>query len=150
MLEIRDASAADVEDLTTLVRRAYAPYVPRIGREPAPMASDYAALIGEERVHVRVATLHNKIVGLLVTIPHPDHLLIENIAVDPDAHGQGIGGGLIAAADAEAERLGLPELRLYTNAAMTENLTYYPKRGFVETGRRTEDGFERVYFTRAR
>lgn len=130
------------------MRRAYAPYVPRIGREPAPMASDYSALIGEGRV--RVATLHHRIVGLLVTIPHHDHLLIENVAVDPDAHGQGVGGALIAAADAEAERLGLPELRVYTNAAMTENLAYYPKRGFVETGRRTEDGFERVYFTRAR
>ncbi|WP_053387339.1 GNAT family N-acetyltransferase [Leucobacter japonicus] len=148
MLEIRVASADEADDLTALVRRAYAPYVPRIGREPAPMSSDYAALIGEGRV--RVAILRERIVGLLVTVPHPDHLLVENVAVDPEAHGQGIGGALLAAADAEAERLGLPELRLYTNAAMTENLAYYPKRGFVETGRRTEHGFERVYFTRER
>jgi hypothetical protein len=31
---------------------------------------------------------------------------------------------------------------------MTENLAYYPRRGFVEIGRRVEDGFRRVYFSK--
>jgi ribosomal protein S18 acetylase RimI-like enzyme len=147
-VEIRDARPEDAPALTALVRRAYAPYVPRIGREPAPMASDYSALIAAERV--RVAIRSDALVGLLVTMPYSDHLLIENVAVDPEAHGRGVGAALLAEADRETEVRGLSELRLYTNAAMTENLEYYPKRGFVETGRRTEDGFERVYFTRVR
>lgn len=29
---------------------------------------------------------------------------------------------------------------------MTENLRLYPSLGFVETGRRVEDGYRRVYF----
>jgi hypothetical protein len=37
-------------------------------------------------------------------------------------------------------------LILYTNVVMVENLALYPKMGFVETERRTEEGFERVYF----
>jgi hypothetical protein len=31
---------------------------------------------------------------------------------------------------------------------MTENLDYYPKRGFTVVERRREDGFDRVYFSR--
>ena len=40
------------------------------------------------------------------------------------------------------------ELRLYTNEAMASNLDYYPRRGFVETHRRMDEGYRRVYFTR--
>ena len=40
----------------------------------------------------------------------------------------------------------IPRMDLYTNAAMRENLSLYPRLGWVETDRRTEDGFERVYF----
>ena len=39
-LEIRPARAGDVEDVRRLVRDAYAVYIPRIGREPAPMGAD--------------------------------------------------------------------------------------------------------------
>jgi hypothetical protein len=40
-------------------------------------------------------------------------------------------------------------LRLYTNEAMTENLTYYPHHGFIETHRATQDGYRRVFFRRS-
>ena len=33
-----------------------------------------------------------------------------------------------------------------TNEKMTENLTLYPRLGYCEVARRTEDGFNRVYF----
>ena len=140
------AAARDAPAIAALVRRAYARYVPRIGREPAPMTADYAAAVRAGRV--RVVREGGRIRGVLVTEPRPDHLLIENVAVDPDAQGSGIGARLLAEAESQARELGLPELRLYTNAAMTENLDYYPRRGFVETGRRREHGFDRVFFAR--
>jgi hypothetical protein len=37
-------------------------------------------------------------------------------------------------------------MRLYTNAAMTENLAYYSRRGYTETHRAHQDGFHRVFF----
>jgi hypothetical protein len=43
----------------------------------------------------------------------------------------------------------LPEIRLYTNEAMTENLDYYPRRGYRETHRATQDGYQRVFFSKA-
>ncbi|MBN9613534.1 MAG: GNAT family N-acetyltransferase [Actinobacteria bacterium] len=140
------ATAADIPAITALVRAAYAPYVARIGREPAPMSADYAAQLAAGRI--LLAHRGAMLVGVLVTEPHPDHLLVENVAVSPDAQGLGIGAQLLDRAEREARGLGLTELRLYTNAKMTENLAYYPRRGYVETGRRTEHGFDRVFFSR--
>jgi hypothetical protein len=39
----------------------------------------------------------------------------------------------------------LPAIRLYTNAAMTENLFMYAHMGFIETHRAVEKGFGRIY-----
>lgn len=68
--------------------------------------------------------------------------------MSPEAQGLGVGKLLLDLADERARRAGLSGLRLYTNAAMTENLAYYPRHGYRETHRGTEDGFERVYFTK--
>jgi hypothetical protein len=43
----------------------------------------------------------------------------------------------------------LPEIRLYTNEAMTENLGYYPRRGYTETHRARDEGVSRVFFRKA-
>ena len=67
-------------------------------------------------------------------------------AVRPDVQGRGIGVRLLDLAEDHARSLHLGEVRLYTNAAMTENLSYYPRHGYVETHRAECDGFRRVYF----
>ena len=80
--------------------------------------------------------------------PAADHLLLENVAVDPDRQGQGIGRALIDLAEQPARDLGVAEIRLYTNVAMTENMVMYPRLGYVERERITEHGFQRVYFAK--
>jgi ribosomal protein S18 acetylase RimI-like enzyme len=141
---IRPADANEAEWARALVRRAYALYVPRMGKEPAPMLADYAALIEAGEVHVLEDG--GQPVALIVLRPDEDGLFIENIAVDPAIQRKGHGRALLSFAEREARRLGLTALRLYTNAAMTENLTYYPRLGFRETDRREEDGYKRVFF----
>jgi hypothetical protein len=42
---IRIATLDDVDAITAIVRSAYRPYSPRIGRDPAPMDADYASLV---------------------------------------------------------------------------------------------------------
>lgn len=146
MLNLRLAEAADLRELRDIATAAYAIYIPRIGRPPAPMTADYADAIG--RGEVWVAADDDEIVGLLVLVPEPDHLLLENIAVRPQAQGGGIGARLLALAEGEAVRLGFTEIRLYTNAAMTENQAYYPRHGYVQTHRAEQHGFERVFFSK--
>ncbi len=144
---LRRAGAADAAAIRDLAEAAYQKYVPRIGRRPAPMDADYAALI--DRANVWVLIDGDQLVGSLVTYPEGDHLLLDAVAVAPDAQGRGFGSLLLRRAEDDAHESGLAEVRLYTNAAMTENLAYYPRHGYVETHRATQDGFDRVFFSKA-
>ena len=145
-MTVRRASSADVPALYLVVHEAYLLYVPRIGRMPAPMAADYAAAVRSGQAWVAVAD--GEVTGLIVLIAREGYLLIENIAVLPSAQRRGIGARLLMLAEDEARARGLGEIRLYTNEGMTENLAYYPRRGYVETHRAEEDGFRRVFFSK--
>ena len=107
------------------------------------MAADYDAEIAAHRVVV--VEVAGRVGGYMVAWPEADAYFIETIAVDPDDQGGGLGRLLVEYAAAQARRLQLPALRLYTNAAMTENLSMYAHFGFVETHRVIENGFDRVY-----
>lgn len=132
--------------LGELVERAYAIYVDRIGGRPAPMDDDYAEKIRKSDVFVAVDD--GEVVGLIVLIVAEDHLLVENVAIDPEHQGKGIGRSLMALAETYAADRSIPELRLYTNAAMAENLALYPRLGYREYARRTENGLKRVFFSK--
>jgi|SRR6476469_1562387 len=145
-VQIRPGTQVDSSAVHALVQRAYAPYVDRIGRQPGPMTDDYPAKI--EQGHLSVAIDGSGVVGLIVLVEEPDHLLVENVAVDPGRQSAGIGRTLLAFAEETARAAGLRTLRLYTNAAMTENLAFYPRLGYEEVDRRTDNGFERVFFAK--
>ncbi|WP_433352135.1 GNAT family N-acetyltransferase [Microtetraspora malaysiensis] len=130
---MRKAQAADVAAVRRLVLDAYRPWAEIIGRPPMPMEADYEALVAEGRVHVRDAP--DGIEGLIVLIPEDGVLLVDNVAVRPDRQGRGVGRSLLAFAEEEARRLGLPALRLITNVKMTPNIALYASLGYMETGR---------------
>jgi ribosomal protein S18 acetylase RimI-like enzyme len=133
-----------VAAIRTIVEAAYAPYLARIGRAPAPVTADYAALVAAREAWVGEAD--GRVVGVLVIRPAGDVLELENVAVDPAFQGRGYGRALISFAEQQARELELPGVTLYTNEFMVENLRLYPRLGFVETGRRVEDGYRRVFF----
>jgi GNAT superfamily N-acetyltransferase len=143
MHAIRLADAADHAAIVALVHEAYAVYVPRIGRPPAPMLEDYGALIAEGRVHV----LEDE-TSIAVLIPEAHAMLLDNVAVKVAAQGRGYGHALIAFAEATARAADYATIRLITNERMTENLAHYPSLGYVETHRNEEDGLRRVHFAK--
>ena len=142
-MTIRAARPADAPRLEAIARSAYAKYVSRIGRDPAPMSADYAG--GIAAGHAIVISIGSLVAGYLIGRGNADGYFIENVAVDPAFQGQGLGGMMLRLAISEARRLRLPALRLFTNAAMTENLALYAHLGFVETHRAVEQGYDRVY-----
>jgi GNAT superfamily N-acetyltransferase len=140
---IRKAHAAEVGLVREVVVSAYQRYVAVIGTEPGPMLDDYAARIAADQVWLLEDTAG--IAGVLVLEDGPDCFLLDNIAIRPDRQGQGFGRLLLDFAEAEAARCGWDTITLYTNALMTENITIYAARGYLERERRTEKGFDRVY-----
>lgn len=96
-----------------------------------------------------MATQEDILVGLIVMWPKDDHFYIDNLAVSPDAQGAGVAGMLLELAEQAALEANRSELRLHTNEVMTENLSFYLRRGFVETHRQADDGYRRIHSTRA-
>lgn len=146
-LELRIAVGEDARAVGDLVDRAYAGYIERMGRKPGPMLDDYAALIADGLV--RVVCRDGQIRGVLVLIEKDDHLLLDNVAVDPEAQGLGIGRRLVAAAEEAARRLGYATVRLYTHETMVENIGLYEHLGFSITHRAKERGYDRIYMAKA-
>jgi ribosomal protein S18 acetylase RimI-like enzyme len=140
---IRVATGADAPAIAQIVEQAYRHYIPRIGKLPGPMLDDYAARLSEGVVWV--IGEGGAIAGIIVLLPRPDHLLLDNIAVAPAWQGLGLGRRLLAFAEAEAARRGYREIRLYTHQTMTENQRLYAAIGYQETGRGTEGGYDRVF-----
>jgi ribosomal protein S18 acetylase RimI-like enzyme len=117
-----------------------------MGRKPAPMVADFAAQIADGEVYIATDD-HGVFQGFIVFYAEDGHILLENVAVLPRAAGRGVGKALIGFCEDAARQRGL-NVHLYTNEKMTENLSIYPKLGYVEVARRTEDGFNRVYFVK--
>jgi ribosomal protein S18 acetylase RimI-like enzyme len=145
-VQLRRANAGDVRAVSACVEAAYRHYIPRIGKPPGPMLADYAVEIATHQVWL--AERAGRVAGVLVLIPACSYLLLDNIAVHPQAQGRGIGRILLELADREALRQGFSELRLYTHLKMTENIDLYRRIGWQETGRGEQDGYERVFFRR--
>lgn len=127
---------------------AYEPYIAAIGRKPAPMVADFAKLIFEKKVYIKKDG-EQKLTGFIVFYPKNNAMHLENIAVMPFAHGKGVGRLLMNYCEDCARAHGFGEVELYTNEKMSANLAIYPKLGYVETDRRIEDGFHRVYFSKS-
>lgn len=142
---IRRATASDEPAIGLCAERAYAPYVAVIGRHPAPMDADYLALITAGQVHVSVDE-HGQLLGYIAFFPQGDCMLLESVAVLPEAAGRGVGKALIRFCEDTAKQQQLRAVQLYTNEKMSDNLAIYPRLGYRETGRRSEDGFRRVFF----
>ena len=140
-MDPRPATAADLPAIREVVGTAYARYLSRMDRPPAPMLADYGAAVdaGQLWVTGRPAT------GLIELTEAGDALHVGNVAVHPGSQGTGLGRLLMDFAERRAILLGLTRLSLYTNEVMTENQAIYSHLGYREVGRHTEDGYRRVY-----
>ncbi|MFF7869396.1 GNAT family N-acetyltransferase [Streptomyces qaidamensis] len=140
--EIRPAGPADVPVVADVIDAAFRPYIERIGRVPQPMEEDHAANVTAGKVFV---TGH-PVTGLVVVEAFADHLFLDTLAVHPTAHGGGMGRRLLRFVEAHARALGLPEVRLYTNALMRENQQIYPRYGYEPVERRVDGPYDRVHY----
>lgn len=144
MSEIRKAGLTDLADVERVVAEAFAPYVPRLGRRPAPMDDDHRARIEAGEVDVLVDAEGVAGVVVLETVRAPS--VLETAAVADRLRGRGFGRRLVAHAEAASRAAGCRTITLFTHEKMTENRAVYPRLGYVETHRARQNGFDRVFF----
>lgn len=138
---IRTAVPPDGRWVGEVVRAAFEPYVERIGKEPAPMLTDFGEAIARSEAYVL-----DDGEGVIVLVPYDDHLLVRDVAIHPRSQGRGVGTRMMRFAELRAAELGLGEMRLFTNVAMVENHRFYARLGYEGTGRGEVDGYRRVFF----
>jgi ribosomal protein S18 acetylase RimI-like enzyme len=138
---LRRATAADLPAIKAIIDAAYAKYLTRMDKRPAPMFRDYGPSVEDGTTWVA----GSPITAVLTLYTREDHLLVENIAIHPDAQGRGLGRALMEFAEQEAARRGFTRMALVTHEAMTENQAIYGRLGYTEVDRRAEDGYRRIY-----
>ena len=133
MIQARLAQGSDLPTVQAITEAAYVAYVEPFGGPPVPLTEDYAPRIAANEVWI--VSQDGVDMALAVLEAAPDHLAIFSLAVRPEAQGRGLGRWILDFAEDRARSLGLPEVRLYTNALMTRNILIYGKAGYAETGR---------------
>ncbi len=128
---IRRALPEDAVALGECLQEAYAAHASRIDDLP-DMASGCDADIAQNLVWV--AEIGSRIVGGLVLIAGPDHMVLANVAIRPDSRGSGLGRAFMELAERKASALGFKEMRLNTHAAMPDNIALYRHLGWETSG----------------
>lgn len=109
--------------------QAYALYVPRMGKKPAPMVADFRAQIAAGRVAVVEAG--GEVTGFIVLYRRRDHIHVENVAVFPACQGRGLGRALLAHWLAEVDAAGATA---WLETDREANLGFYAPAGFRVRG----------------
>lgn len=141
---LRIAGPADAAAIGALVDAAYHDYGPLLGRTPLPMLTDFTRAIDDHPVWVLANGA--EIVGVIELIARADHLWVDNVAIEPAWQGRGLGRRLLAFADDEARRQGLPAVALLTNERYAANIAMYQRHGFREGHREPHLGTDLVHF----
>jgi len=136
---------ADAGAIRACTQAAFAQYVPRMGRKPAPMLADPTPAIMVDEVHI-AANPSAALLGYAICYAKRAEMRLDTVAVLPDPAGKGVRRRLITYVETLASRQGSADVTLYTNAAMTENLHLYSALGYTMTDRCMQDGFDRVFF----
>ena len=128
-LDLRRATAADLDRVVTLQRASYVWNRARLGVEPIPLLADYNAVLRDMEVWLAEDT--GGLRGVLILEPRADDLLLWSVAVSPGRQGAGLGRSLLAATEDRARQLGRSVIRLYTGTVLTERVAWYGRHGYV-------------------
>ena len=115
---------------------AFARLVPQVSSRPAPGRAELAALVGDPRTVQLIARDGGTIAGALTLVVYrtPTGLtsVIEDVVVDEDARGRGIGEALVEAAMAHAVAAGADRISLTSRPEREAANRLYRRLGFEQ------------------
>jgi ribosomal protein S18 acetylase RimI-like enzyme len=137
--------SAEIVAVVALIRGAFADYLDRLDPPSSAVREtpeSIAELLGRE--HGLVAEAGGAAVGCLFLQRREDgDIYIGRVAVARAHRRDGVGRALMAAAEAEARRLGGARLTLGVRLALDGNRRFFASLGFVEGALHTHPGYDR-------
>ena len=142
-IQFRRARKSEAIAIKAFLEAAYSVYVPRMGRMPLTMKTDFAAAVRNDLIWVLIED--DRLLAVLHLVLRSSYLFIEDVAVRVDRQRQGIGKKLLAFAEEEALDRGYHEIRLFTNETMVENMALYQSLAYRELRREPCQGTDIIY-----
>lgn len=139
--DLRRAELDDIPRIEAVIEAAFEQHLARTGFPPVQLLVDHTAAVEAGEIWM----LGDPLVGIMSLIEVGDSLLIENMAVHPEAQGAGHGRRLAGYAEEVARQLGLKGLLLHSNGVMDEHRDFFIHLGFQEIDRRTQHGSRQVF-----
>jgi ribosomal protein S18 acetylase RimI-like enzyme len=146
-MRIRAATVADLASIVRCANLAFASFAGLSDKQDVKLEESLRSQILEGSIQLMCDGAG--VVGYISLWPTADQMFVDTLAVLPKHHRQGLGTQLLAFADNETLRLGRSSVNLFTKATMADNLVFYKRRGYRETGRCDDDGFCRVFFSKS-
>jgi GNAT superfamily N-acetyltransferase len=139
-VKIRDAEPGDLERLLQLYGLLEGPYRGIKATDGDEAAHRFTRILLDPNQRTIVAEIDGKVVGTLVVAILPNlahggapYAVVENVVVDEEHRGEGIGRALMHDALALARETGAYKLTLSTNARRKEAHEFYRSLGMKET-----------------
>lgn len=148
-LRVRLLGLHEVQPAEDLLRKAFAPYVQRLGRVLRPQTFAHILdAVTERRVYG--AFSESELIGVAIIRELERGWYLDQIGVDPSLQGAGKGRAFLRALEVEARSAGVETIALNTAEMMTHLLKLYEAEGFREVRRGPPnhdlDAHTRVYF----
>lgn len=150
-ITLQYADLSDVQRVAALVELAYRG--PRAARGwtneaailigPRSSPAEVERLIRDGNSRFVMALDGDRLIGCALLQQYADGAYFGMFAIDPDQQGNGLGKAIVAQCEHAARELwGAAFLRLTVISLRTELITWYERRGFVQTGEREPFPFE--------
>ena len=123
-VRVQEAREADVPAIERLIARSGP-----LADPPAPLL-DWATVISARGAVV--AILEDRIAGVMVLWPHPAHVRIERLTIDPAARGGGVASALLDHAELLAIGTGTNAVRLVPTAVTPGVVAFASRHGFAD------------------
>lgn len=138
-----DPARDDLSGIVALIRTAFAEYKGRLRPESGALSeTEETARRRLDRGRLILMEADGDIVGAVFAAPKGDAVYLDRLAVDSRCRGRGIARRLIAAVETYARNSGARRVTLGVRLALPENIAYFERCGFVETGRKSHPGFD--------
>lgn len=141
-LLIRAARPEEAEAIVALIQRAFGQYRGKLRPESGALQETPETIRAAMKADtILLAERAGRVLGCVSVRRKDGHGYAGRLAVEPMERGIGVGRALMAAAEAEARRMGMDRLRIDVRLKLTENRAFFRALGFAEGAERCHPGF---------